>query len=173
MISLSLIAAILLASIASARRSKTHSIHQKTRHIRPNSGNYAFDYGKSMTVFTSFFYFSKIPTALTLFDCYCSGDQFEIFDNGILLGATNVLPDTGSTACLYYSDDPQICWSSPGACNQWSFLKYPLPPGNHNLTISVIANPYGKGTGYLRIDDWCSSDLCCKIYFNQCPNGLH
>jgi len=172
MISFLLIGA-LFAFIISAKRSLTHDLRQTTRILRPNTGNYAFDYGKSMTVLTSFFFFSKTPTAVTLFDCYCSGDQFQLFDNGIFVGVTNALPDTGSTECLYYSDDPQFCWSGINSSNQWSYLTESLPPGNHNLTINVIANPYGKGTGYIRVDDWCQSNLCCKLYFNQCPDGLY
>lgn len=71
-----------------------------------------------------------------------SGDQFAVYDNGILVGQTDAVPTGG------YCSNPDSCYAS----SDMSHGIFTLPPGAHSITIVAIASPYGTGGAYLRVD---------------------
>lgn len=119
--------------------------------LKPNAGYYAFNFHLvGEPVRDSFHFNYGKPTVLSVFDCYCTGDAFEVFDSNNYVGYTEGTND-GNGTCVKYSEDPVVCYSD----DNWSFLYTPLNPGRHNLTLSPWASPYRKGTAFLRIDDLC------------------
>lgn len=128
--------------------------------LRPEVGYYAFNYeGAGIQVKDAFYFHSDRPTVLTVLDCFCTGDVFNVYDNGIFLGTTVGAQDQDTT-CFYFSSDPNYCLfvhnivTSPPAA-QWSQFGAALNPGTHNITIVPRRSPYGKGTAFLRLDYWC------------------
>lgn len=71
---------------------------------------------------------SSIPVVFTITDGFLSGDFFDVFDLGLLIGSTPSVP-LGFDCGL----DPTVCVQDPSMSHA-SFL---LPAGDHSLTISV------------------------------------
>lgn len=149
--------------------------------IIPDLGFYAFNYKNAgIAVGNSFYYHSDRPTVVTLLDCFCSGDSFQLFDNGVLLGCTEG-SDVGDDTCPHFSSDPNVCLFSyennNKNSNYWGLFGTVLNSGTHNLTIIPVATPYGKGTGFLRVDYSCppetggrkdNRDTTDSIFFPGC-----
>jgi len=87
---------------------------------------------------------SATPTILTVTDAFLDGDQFNVYDNAALLGATSVPVNDGTQV----NDDPDAAFASP----KFSHGQWFLVAGNHSITIEAILSPYGSGAGYLRAD---------------------
>lgn len=165
---------------------KSHSHHHHRRHhatlpfelkgnqrVIVDAGYYSFNFGASfVTVRESFTFHSKRLTTLTVFDCYCNGDQFQVYDTNLEIITTSV-PTSIDNSCQGYSDDPYWCQIFGG--DQWSNGNAQLNPGFHNITILPLSSPYGKGTGFLRVDTLCQNgsylQSCCTLYGN-CKNGI-
>lgn len=150
-----------------SHRNHHSSFQYKNVKLVPNKGFYAFNFeGKGLPVETAFsFHYDRITTLL-VFDCFCSGDGFFVFDNGELASITNT---NGFKECEYFSSDPLECSSHLflDPPNQWSISLSQLKPGVHNITILPYYTPYGAGTGFLRVDDacWLTSSIfapCCR-----------
>jgi hypothetical protein len=81
--------------------------------------------------------------ATTLFvqDLFFAGDQFQIYDNGVLLAGVNTTstPTPGGLSC---GDDPLGC-PSP----KWSSGTFSLGAGSHAISIKVVAEAIGFTTG--------------------------
>lgn len=142
------------------RRCKNPIFTFKNVKISPDAGFYAFNYRNAgIVVGDSFYFHADRPTVVTLLDCFCSGDSFQLFDNGVLLGETRGL-DVEDNSCPHFSADPNVClfsYSNPGdpSSNYWGLYATILNSGTHNLTIIPTVTPYGKGTGFIRIDYSC------------------
>ena len=113
----------------------------------------AFFRGGAGAVFSPsiFTYTSATSTTVSVTDDFCKGDQFRIFDFGVLIGDTSVVP---SGACTEVG--PDAAFADPSYS---SGTFGPLPPGSHSITIQVIVNPFEGGRGYIRVD---SCALCTK-----------
>ena len=91
---------------------------------------------------------------LTVVDVAASGDAFDIFDSGELIGSTSPSA-TGSFCGL----DPEICLQNP----DFSQGQFELVEGEHSITIVPNASPFSIGTAYFRVDSLVPS-------VNQPPN---
>jgi Ca2+-binding RTX toxin-like protein len=87
---------------------------------------------------------SPIATVLSVTDDFQCGDRFRVFDNGVAVGDTSLVPV--NVSCLEVG--PDAAFANP-AYSHGSFL---LPAGAHAITIQAIGNPFEGGRGYLRAD---------------------
>lgn len=83
------------------------------------------------------------PVVLKITDGYFSGDAFNVYDNGQLIGSTPIV-DPG-TICANFED---FCFSSP----QISHAVFPLPAGAHSIEVrpTVVVDFFDGG--FLRVD---------------------
>lgn len=149
----------------------------KKQRIIVDIGYYAFNFGRAPVPPKEYWLFhAKRPTVLTVFDCFCTGDGFDVFDNGLELGRTSSTNNIeGDDSCSSYSDNPY--WCQVLGEGTWSIGSWNLNPGNHNITIVPLYSPYGKGTGFLRVDTACYDGVrdgyvsCCEQNGN-CKLGI-
>jgi hypothetical protein len=80
---------------------------------------------------------------LTVLDAFTSGEQFDIFDFGQLIGSTS-LPARLPVDC---GDDPATCLATAGM----STGVFSLGAGDHSLTL-VQTRGTDLGTGYLMVN---------------------
>lgn len=80
--------------------------------------------------------------SLQVVDAYASGDVFEVFDNGVSLGTTSAAP-LGD----FCGGDPDGCVGTSASYGLFQFV-----PGEHSITITPVASPFGVGVAYFRID---------------------
>jgi hypothetical protein len=116
--------------------------------ITVGGGWYAFNWssGASAPAFENPFTFTTPPEGATLkvTDAFQTGDQFEVFRDATSLGVTPLVSETAD-----WTDDPDVAYSDP----RWSHRAWGLPGGDTvNINIYTVTNPYGYGTGYLRVD---------------------
>lgn len=83
------------------------------------------------------------PVLVTVTDAFFSGNSFELFDSGTLVGATPSV-DLGYSC----GDDPALCALDPN----FSHSTFLLGAGDHSLTIDALDSPFGGGAAYFRID---------------------
>ena len=83
--------------------------------------------------------------ALTVTDAFLNGDQFNVFDNTILIGTTSI-PGIGG-ACGPNSTDPEDCLLDPNS----SSGVFPLGPGAHSITIFETTGTFGAGAHYFKV----------------------
>jgi hypothetical protein len=81
---------------------------------------------------------------VTVVDQFTSGDRFQIFDNGVLLGSTGALFPRQPEDC---GDDPVNCLANP-FIDSATFV---LGAGSHLLTLIATDSPGGLGAGFLRV----------------------
>lgn len=86
-------------------------------------------------------YTSATPTDLLVTDSFLYGDQFAVYDNGVLLGDTSV-PGTGPI-----ESDPDASWAEP--YSKGTFL---IGPGSQSIVIEPIVSPYTEGGAYLEVN---------------------
>jgi hypothetical protein len=79
-------------------------------------------------------------------DAFNKGDQFNVFDNGVLIGSTSVVPNVGIVQCAGDSTDPAVCALDPGS----SRGVFRLVTGqSHSITIqTAVINCCGAGAAY-------------------------
>jgi hypothetical protein len=87
-----------------------------------------------------------LPTAgqLIVTDAFVPGDQFSLFDNGVLLGDT-------STPVI---DQTASCFNDISACLGFSDISkgvFALAAGNHAFSGTAIQSPIGGGVAYLEV----------------------
>ncbi len=75
---------------------------------------------------------------ITIADMFFDGDQFALYDNGILIGTTAVPTNTFSSC----GDDPAACTSA-----SWSQGTFVLGSGSHQLDIVLVGQTTGIATG--------------------------
>jgi hypothetical protein len=83
------------------------------------------------------------PATLEVTDGFAPGDQFAVYDKGVLLGNTSAVP-TGSASC----SNPDSCFTDPA----FSHGTFQLPIGMHSIKIVAIVSPFGSGGAWLRVD---------------------
>lgn len=102
-----------------------------------SSGN-SIEAGDPAWTFTT-----SAPVFVTITDAFFSGNSFELFDSGTLIGSTPFV-DLGY-AC---GDDPAICALDPN----FSHAVFSLGAGDHSLSIDALDSPFGGGAAYFRVD---------------------
>lgn len=113
-------------------------------YINTESGWNEFDFGVVNSYWDQMFSFSLTQTSvLRITDVYFTGDQFLVLNRGEIIGATST-----PVATAYYTADTEYAFVS----DLWSSGEWILPPGDYLISGSVLASPYGYGTGYLRVD---------------------
>jgi PEP-CTERM motif len=81
---------------------------------------------------------------LTVVDAFTSGDRFNVYDSGVLIGSTTAGAVRPPVDC---GDDPVTCLATFGM-DQGSFT---LAAGQHSLSLVAAQAPGGLGSGYLRV----------------------
>jgi hypothetical protein len=90
------------------------------------------------------FEFTVVGNAtLKITDAFLSGDQFEVFLNGLSKGLTSTPINDGSTASFDYD--------GAFASSSFSHGSYVLTSGNYVLTAAVTLSPYGGGGGAVEL----------------------
>jgi hypothetical protein len=74
--------------------------------------------------------FSGVANILVL-DLFSAGDMFQLFDNGVSLGSTTTVPNTGADLCV---NDIACALSNSG----YSRGIFSVGAGSHSLTIQHI-----------------------------------
>jgi len=149
--------------------------HYDQIYIIPDTGFYSFYFDEPRThVFQNFVFSSSFSTFLNVTDCYCSGDSFIAFDNGVLVGAVNQNCVQGDSTCATYGGVIGDCLGITGFCTNAPIL---LPPGNHNITLIVTNGPYRFGKAFLGLYQACTFNIstmipCCgTLGFPLCVIG--
>jgi PEP-CTERM motif len=79
----------------------------------------------------------------TVTDAFFTGDSFNVFDFGVLIGMTPSVPaGPGST------DDPDVAVADPS----YSHATFSLAPGSHSITIQARESPFGAGGAYFKAE---------------------
>lgn len=109
----------------------------------------------------SFTYTSAVPLQLDITDLFVVSDRNEFYLDGVLVGATPVMPDwqalfpaVGPLDDPPYTTNPAVAWTRA----EFSKTSFPLPAGTHILTFRNIHIPldpdnkvYADGTMAFRI----------------------
>ena len=154
----------------------SHMSHYKSEQVflEPDVGLYPFLFGEPGT-YAKQNYVRDSPNyeLLEVFDCYCGGDEFAIFDNGKFVNDVNMDCENAQPNCKTFSDIPKHCYYSGLHEKAWCKVKAILAPGKHNISIGVISNMYHSGTGFVRLsalcqhngatEQCCVRDQCCKF----------
>jgi hypothetical protein len=84
---------------------------------------------------------------LKVTDAFISGDMFDIFNFGVLLGSTSAVP---AGLGLSIVDD----YDAAFADGDWSSASFTLGPGSYEITgtVAQIATGFSSGGGALRLD---------------------
>jgi hypothetical protein len=93
------------------------------------------------------------PATLTVTDAFTSGDVFQIFDSGVLVGTTSA-----ASAGQNCGNNPDTCQSAAGI----SRGTFSLGAGSHSITIvlqSLAAGSFG-GVGFFRVDTGSVNPTC-------------
>jgi len=80
---------------------------------------------------------------LTVTDAFTHGDSFDLLDFGTLIGSTPAVAALGTCG-----SDPVDCLADPLS----SHATFLLGAGDHSITIEPIAEPFGPGSAYFRVD---------------------
>ena len=108
-----------------------------------------------------FTYTSATPVQLDVTDLFVVSDQNEVYLNGVLLGATPLMPDwqalsppVGPLDDPPYTANPAVAWTRP----EFSKQSFALPAGTHMLTfrnthipLDPSGNPFADGTVAFRL----------------------
>lgn len=87
-----------------------------------------------------------LPAGYSLYvtDAFLSGDQFAVYNDGVLLGLTSYVP-TGASG--FY--DPQVSYDS----GLYSRGEFPLSAGYYgNIHLLIELSPHGSGGAFIKID---------------------
>lgn len=137
----------------------------------PDIGVYAFQFGKAGTyAYQNFIVNTDRMLLFEVFDCFCGGDYFSIYDWGQFRANQNYFCQNSDDECSYYSKSPEYCFAG-NYDDTFCYSYYYLQPGKHNLTIGVDYSPYNGGTGFARLTTVCQYqyylDSCC-YRFDDC-----
>jgi hypothetical protein len=84
-------------------------------------------------------------SSITVLDGYFAGDDYLVYDNGVLLGTTSVVDVQYSTYC----DNAADCLAEgPGVYSTGTFL---LPQGDNDVTIVAGDAPLGANGGWIEV----------------------
>ena len=95
----------------------------------------------------AFTFSSASATTLTITDTGVDGDQFSVFDFGLLIGTTSVPANDGF-------DNESLTYDQCLADSRYSHGYFGLGAGNHSITIETIqvANGFTFGGAGFRVD---------------------
>lgn len=89
---------------------------------------------------------------VTVVDAFCTGDRFQVYDNGVLLGITSPAqpPDCEFPEA---TDDPDVALTLPQFYSQGTFT---VGGGAHSILVEVVES-YGEpgeysGGAFIRVD---------------------
>jgi hypothetical protein len=135
----------ILIAIASAVGLATAGSAAATTNLVVNSGWQLFTFGGvgSHASGDPYKFVAAAPATLEVTDGYDHGDQFAVYDNGVLLGNTSSVATTPGNC-----SNPDVCFADPA----YSHATFNLPIGLHSITIVAIASPWGGGGAWLRVD---------------------
>ncbi|OPX62910.1 MULTISPECIES: hypothetical protein [unclassified Methanoregula] len=110
---------------------------------------YSFDWGSGVPApaIPSFPYSGEVESRLIVTDAYNPGDQFKVYDGQVLLGVTSP-PVPPVNFPPYWTGDPDTAY----ATSEFSKGCFNVAPGRHEFFVEAVQNPWGSGTGYLRIE---------------------
>jgi len=143
---------VFLVSSASASGENGHSAGMKAFETAALTGMdtwYGFDWGSGIPALAtpSFPYSGEVNSRVIVTDAFNPGDQFKVYDGEVLLGVTSPpVPPVSNPP--YWTDDPDTAY----ATSEFSKGCFDIAPGRHEITVAAIQNPWGYGTGYLRIE---------------------
>lgn len=101
--------------------------------------------------YESFRFTSAMSTFLFVWDCFCAGDAFRIYDNGVAILDVNPDPNDFDD-CNIRIDYPLFCFEAALFGQQlFAGNSTILPPGEHNLTIAILESPFSSGSAFLTI----------------------
>ena len=114
----------------------------------------------------SFYFNLNSFSYLTITDCYCTGDRFFVYIDGIPTFSALAGCDSPDPLCTVYSEDPEEC--AFGADSRWcsgsNLMTY---SGLVNVTIQVATSPFGSGMGFLLLQQACPQPSgwvpCCSL----------
>ena len=130
--------------------------------LQADVGFYSFYFSggnAGTTAYQTFYFYYGYPVKLTLFDCYCGGDRFRVTSGTDVYSATGCSFDP--PACQFLSTDPYTCLMNVG--NGWCQTSFVVQSGYTNISIGVLASPYGAGTGFIMLQSYCGTQPCCQL----------
>lgn len=146
----------LAKAVHSYDEDSTFYVNYQTAKAHADMGFYAFSYGAPRTMaYQSYLLKLRKTAQLTVTDCYCPGDKFQIFDNGVPILTTDQCPPTVPTDCSGLDTNAWSCMTNANFCHGQVLLN----AGYHNLTFAVISSPSGGGAGFFRIDTLCAPTM--------------
>ncbi len=108
----------------------------------------SFVFGQAGTFSPNQFTFTASePVMLSITDNFCKGDRFEVFDNGVSLGATST-PVNEFPGCSI-STGPEDASANP----DYSSGDFVLGPGFHHIRIKVVDSPWEQGRGFIEVHE--------------------
>jgi hypothetical protein len=95
----------------------------------------------------AFTFNSSSPVRLKVVDAFCRGDRFRVFDHGVKVFVTTLVPaDTEESCAEGGVGNPHDAWNDP-TYSRGSLL---LGPGAHSIRIQAIRSPFGGGGAFLK-----------------------
>ena len=98
--------------------------------------------GAPVVSFDTFQFTAAGPVQVQVTDDFLTGDRFEVYDSGTLIGTTSVSAGGGAGAV-----GPDAAFADP----DYSSGSFSLGVGAHNISITVIDNPFGSGSAYIQV----------------------
>lgn len=162
MFSLGNLILFLLAGFASTKCNDNGNIYSYQEvHAHADMGFYAFSFGASHTyAFQNFVMKLKKPVWLSVTDCYCPGDSFQVFDFGKPILVTTMCPEQTPSCEMAYEDNAWTCLDDMNFCKGVVLLD----TGHHNLTIASINSASNGGAAFLRLDTICPQSPNQNVY---------
>lgn len=166
--------------LSSENAYRHHSIneHQPPQGFRVDPqqpGIYKFDFTNRRA--DAFQYFSltvgcEERVAVEAWDCFCTGDSFEVFNGSQSLFTTEGVFDL---KCRKHDSNPGYCYSNSGS-DSWSYGYTELEEGEYVIRISNINTPYVSGSAFISFKALCYNEeyeywyYCCSDEDN-CDNN--
>ena len=86
-------------------------------------------------------FFATGPTEIKVTDCCETGDQFTLYDNGVLLGTSSYVATGPGDGC----PNADACYSDP----LYSHGAWLVGAGVNDITIYMANSPWGSGGAYI------------------------
>lgn len=105
-----------------------------------------FTWNSGVPVFSvdgPFTFESSYRVRVDITDAFMKGDQFNVYDNGILIGTTPSVEISDDST----TGDPAAAFADPTYSNGSFYVE----AGSHAITIEIINNYYNGGGGYIRV----------------------
>ncbi|MEO2090110.1 MAG: hypothetical protein ABGY75_11510, partial [Gemmataceae bacterium] len=82
------------------------------------------------------------PADIRVTDAFLAGDQFAVYDFGVLIGTTSGGVSTGGTDI-----DPVLAFANP----IYGKGVFSVGGGNHSITIQAVTSPFGGGGAFFQV----------------------